>query len=190
MASFVVTTLTDVVDAGDGVVSLREALALANGNGATPDTITFASGLAGGTLFLTSGQPLEITTDGVTVDGDIDRNGSADITIDADSTAGLSDAASPVFVIGGGDFAGNTLNGLAIQDGHAVVATGGGIVVGGALTLTNSTVSGGSARFGGGIYAGNNAALTLINSTVSGNSASYGGGISGGARLRLEPRSR
>jgi CSLREA domain-containing protein len=46
MASFVVTTLADAVDAGDGVLSLREALVLANGNGATPDTITFAAGLA------------------------------------------------------------------------------------------------------------------------------------------------
>ncbi len=184
MASFIVTTLTDVVEAGDGVLSLREALALANGNGATPDTITFAAGLAGGTLFLTSGQ-LEITSDGIAVDGDIDRDGSADITIDADSAAGLDDAVSPVFVIGGGDFAGNTLNGLGIQDGHAVVAIGGDIVVGGALTLTNSTVSGGRARFGGGIYAGNYAALTLINSTVSGNNASYGGGISGAARTTI-----
>ena len=46
---------------------------------------------------------------------------------------------------------------------------------GGTLTLTNSTVSGNSARHrGGGVY--NNGTATLTNSTVSGNDAYYGGG--------------
>ena len=82
MANIIVTTLADTVNAGDGVLSLREALALANGN-AESDDITFAAGLAGGTLFLTSGQQLEITSTGTTIDGDINHDGTPDITIDA-----------------------------------------------------------------------------------------------------------
>ena len=102
MANITVTTLADTVNAGDGVTSLREALALANGNGRDADTITFAAGLAGGTLFLTSGQQLAITTDGITIDGDIDGDGTPDITIDADSGPLANDAASRVFLIDGG----------------------------------------------------------------------------------------
>jgi hypothetical protein len=157
MATFTVTTLADETFQGsetsgapDGAgLSLREALALANGN-AEADEITFAAGLAGGTLFLTTGQHLAITTDGITIDGDIDGDGDADITIDADSAAGLDDAASRVFEIdgaGAGTIAA-TLNGLVIRDGNvASGAAGGGIVVGrvDALTLTNATVA---AEFG------------------------------------------
>src|SRR5207245_1693788 len=54
---------------------------------------------------------------------------------------------------------------------------GGGIWNGGALILTNSTLSGNTAiRYGGGIF--NLAGVTLTNSTISGNSALVGGGIS------------
>ena len=45
----------------------------------------------------------------------------------------------------------------------------------GTLILMNSTVSGNTAREGGGIY--NLGLLTVTNSTISGNTASYGGGI-------------
>ena len=60
---------------GGAGLSLREALALANAD-ADADTIVFASA---GTLTLTNGE-LGITTD-VTIDGDIDGNGTADITV-------------------------------------------------------------------------------------------------------------
>jgi CSLREA domain-containing protein len=120
MADFIVTTLADTVDATDNVVSLREALALANGNGsAESDTITFDASLAGGTLFLTSGQQLAITTDRITVDGDRDGDGDPDITIDADPT-GPDTAASRVFFIddGAATTISATLNGLVIRDGN------------------------------------------------------------------------
>jgi predicted outer membrane repeat protein len=195
--SLVVTTLDDELDAADTDLatvnltdlSLREALALANGD-AGANTITFAAALSGGTLFLTTGQELAITTDGITVDGDIDGDGDADITIDADSAAGLDDAASRVFLIndGGAGTIAATLNGLVIRDGNATDPftnrAGGGIYVGDfdALTLTNATVSGNSAGGdGGGIGGDYRAAITLTNATVSGNSAGAdGGGIGGG----------
>ena len=44
MATFTVTTALDVVDAGDGRLSLREAVTQANAT-TTADTIAFAAGL-------------------------------------------------------------------------------------------------------------------------------------------------
>src|SRR4051795_13210576 len=73
MTIFTVTTASDVVDAGDGVLSLREAVAQANAT-ATIDTINFASFIEGETLTLTQGE-LQITQD-VGIDGDADNNSS------------------------------------------------------------------------------------------------------------------
>ena len=197
--SFEVTTADDEnYDGGDlaaeqvdgGGLSLREALALANGDPTTANTITFAPDLAGATLFLTSGQQLSIITGGITINGDIDGDGSADVTISADSAAGADDAASRVFLIDGPGTIAATLNGLVIRDGRTSGnEAGGGIFVGDddALTLTNSMVSNNSSSFrGGGIYGG--ATITLVNSAVSGNSAHLnGGGMMGpnGATITL-----
>ena len=180
MANITVTTLDDTVNAGDGVLSLREALALANGNGsAETDTITFAAGLAGGTLVLTSGQQLAITTDDITIDGDVNGDDVADITIsgDADGSGTPTALDTRVFNISGSIA---TLDALVITGGNAALGEGGGVfVAGGAnLTIANSAVSGNAAgNFGGGMYV-NNSTVTLTNSSVTGNSAAnYGGGI-------------
>ncbi len=60
---------------------------------------------------------------------------------------------------------------------------GGGIYNGGPLIITNSTLSGNSARLGGGIY--NAGTLTIANSTLAGNSAKLGGGIDNGGTLAI-----
>ena len=89
MANFIVTTLSDELDStnpnatladfgGAGDLSLREALVLANA-AVGADTITFAAGLAGQTLTLTQGV-LIIASD-VTIDGDVNGDNKADITI-------------------------------------------------------------------------------------------------------------
>jgi len=180
MVDFTVTTLADTVDAGDGVLSLHEALALANGNGsAETDTITFAAGLANGTLVLTSGQQLEITTDDITIDGDVNGDDVADITIsgDADGSGTPTALDTRVFNVSGSIA---TLDALVITGGNAVLGDGGGVFVAGgaSLTIANSDVSGNAAgNFGGGMYV-NNSTVTLTNSSVTGNSAAtYGGGI-------------
>ena len=67
MAAFTVTTSTDIVDANDGVLSLREAVVQANATAAA-DTIQFANALEGQTLTLTGGE-LVLRQD-VTIDGD------------------------------------------------------------------------------------------------------------------------
>jgi hypothetical protein len=191
MAIYTVTTLVDENDGGAGGtgLSLREALALANATPADADTITFAAGLAGGTLFLTTGQQLAITTDGITIDGDIVGDSGADITISADSADGANDALSRVLLIDGAGTIAATLNGLAIRDGSELgfgpgpAGLGGGIYVGSAdaLILTNSSVAGNSTSFhGAGVYGSGGAAITLVNSTVFGNSAGgNGGGVQG-----------
>ena len=79
MAYFTVTTLADTIDAGDGKLSLREAVAKANA-GAAADTIVFAAEIAGMTLTLTQGEL--VVSEDLTIDGDKDDNGSA-VTIDA-----------------------------------------------------------------------------------------------------------
>ena len=86
MTDYVVDTRSDVVDAGDDVLSLREALAQA-GTHAGADTITFSQSVftpGDSTIVLTQGQ-LSITQAGgpVTIQGDLDGNHTADVTIDA-----------------------------------------------------------------------------------------------------------
>ena len=76
MAAYTVSTTTDIVDPNDGVLSLREAVNLANAT-TVADTIQFAASLQGSTLTLTGGE-LVLTRDvtihggGVTIDGNAD----------------------------------------------------------------------------------------------------------------------
>ena len=78
-ASLVVDTTQDVVDAYDGLTSLREAVAHANsvddadGDGFDNDTITFAAGVgeafeAGGVIDLGANGQLALTSD-ITING-------------------------------------------------------------------------------------------------------------------------
>ena len=68
--SITVTTAADVVDANDGVLSLREAVAQANAS-AGFDEIEFAASLEGATLVLTGGE-LVVSGD-LAIDGDVTR---------------------------------------------------------------------------------------------------------------------
>jgi uncharacterized protein YciI len=217
--SLVVTTADDVVDWTDGVTSLREALLIANSadNGGDalgdglPDVITFDAALNGQTLVLTGGA-LSLTSD-VTIDGDVDGDNVADITIsgDADQSGSHNAADSRVFnitagaaildalvITGGYEGLGFTDRGGAIRaqgtslavanstiTGNSAYAGGGIAMLSGTLTMTNSDVSGNYAfSRGGGIYARN--LTTLTDTTVADNEAgSYGGGIFANSVLEL-----
>jgi parallel beta-helix repeat protein/predicted outer membrane repeat protein len=160
---------------GNGL-SLREALALANAE-TDVNEITFNASLAGETLVLTDGQ-LEVTTDGISIDGDIDGDGMADITVSGNN-------AGRVFFIDDGNASGTiaaALRGLVIEAGN-VAGAGGGIYIGtaDALTLADATVRDNIAStFGGGILVGTDATLALTRSTLSGNSATHGGALFSG----------
>ena len=165
MATFTVTTLDDTTDAGDGVLSLREALALANAN-ADADTIVFST--APGTLTLTNGE-LAVTTN-VTIDGDTNGDGTADITVSGND-------ATRVFNVDSGAAAAITasLNGLVIRDGFYAFDGGAIRVANDALIITNSTITENVAQRQGGAII-NFGSITLTNTILSGNQSIYDGG--------------
>ena len=202
MATFTVTTAADVVNANDGVLSLREAVAQANAT-TSADTIVFSTGLAGQTLTLTHGELL------VTADLSIDGNGTgsaAPVVIDgggdgrvlhingAATDVALTDLTvqnGAIYTPSGPNLGGNillesgslSLLRTTVRDGYAGyylnVGTGGGIYAGAGtrLTITDSTIAGNEASVaGGGIASGVDATVTIRNSDITGNEATYGGG--------------
>ena len=138
--SLVVTTEQDVVNANDGLISLREAFNLLNTHktfyGET--TITFDASLSGKTITLSS--KLGAVTTGMTINGDIDGDGNADITINGGGKYRFFDLSTADVTL--------TLNGLILQNGHSEMAAkkNGGVInlsaTGVTVNLTNSTVTG------------------------------------------------
>ena len=198
MVEYIVTTFLDeeynttddtIVD-GDGL-SLREALGLAQANGAaTADTIKFHADLIGETITLTPGQELTIDSD-VTIIGDIDSDGISDITIDADGNSRVINVAAGnailewLTITGGSDTdgAGIWIDSSAdlvvrystIADNAASASgDGGGIYNAGDLTLLNVTVNNNRAGEGAGIYNAGNAEIT--NTTFYANDGVFGVG--------------
>ena len=152
-----VTKTDDTSDGFCGVLdcSLREAIS----SGDSGDTINFA---VAGTITLTSGQLV------------IDKNmsitgpGSGDLTISGNN-------ASRVFQINAGINV--AISGVTITSGSPDSSGGGIRNDGGTLTITNTTISGNSAIFGGGgIYNTFGSTLSLTSSTIIGNSATQNGG--------------
>ncbi len=181
-------TLEDELADGGGL-SLREAIGLAGNDSATFDRITFNADLSGGTIVLDAfnGFTPELELFGqVDIDGDIDGDGIADITIDGDGQTRIFHIQNP----GDGLQTTVTLNGLALTDGYADNSAnfgfGGAVLVefGAEATIRNSQIRENSSSTNGGGIAVNNAALTLENSVISGNTAlgiGVGGGISIGS---------
>jgi hypothetical protein len=144
-------TITVTSNANSGAGTLRQAIT----DAISGDTITFNAGM---TIALSSGE-LSIGKN-LTIDGDVDNNGTADVTIDANYT-------SRVLSITSGAVA---LEGLVLREGLVAAdggnkgtaganGLGGAITNAGTTTLTNVTVtasgaSGGGAGGGSGVYAG------------------------------------
>ena len=153
-------TVTKTTDTNDGNCnadcSLREAVVAGNFAGG-PDTIEIPSGyyklaLAGADDTAAAGD-LDITSE-------LTLKGMGPVTVDGGGIGGV------VHVLASGNA---RLSGLRITGGST--AGGAGIRnTGGALALTNSTVSGNqSGTDGGGIYNANFGTTIVRNSTVSGN---------------------
>lgn len=145
-----ILTVTNGLDSGAG--SLRQAIASA----VAGDTITFASGIT--TVTLSSGE-LSLAQS-LTIDGDLDNNGTADVVIDANYSSRVLSITSGSTV---------TLDGLVITHGSLSGVGGRG---GGASPSTN----GGNA-LGAGIF--NAGTLTINNTSVTANGAAGGGGGGG-----------
>lgn len=173
LATYTVTTTNDIVDAGDGVLSLREAIDQANASVGVADTIGFSTS---GTITLTS--QLTLTDSAKTT-----INGGNTITISGNN-------AVRVFQVNIGATA--ELNGLTISGGRATQGRdfyGGGINNLGALVVNNSTITGNTAVLSGGISNGGrdstlggnvtSATLSLNNSTISNNTSTSSGGAIG-----------
>ncbi|MEM9280793.1 MAG: choice-of-anchor Q domain-containing protein [Verrucomicrobiota bacterium] len=183
-----VTTNADgVPNPNDGVLTLREAVNLANGTASGTNTIGFDPSLSGQSIVLTEGE-LAITNDVVIDASDIDEPP----VVDGDENSRIMNFTGESLI----------LNSLILQDGKAPIiqigtnsnnqpilsSRGGGIYSPtGAVTLINSAVIGSRAYdSGGGIFT-DSGAVTLANSAVSdnsvvgpgggGNSGGYGGGI-------------
>ena len=161
---------TPGANTADASCSLRDALLAANSIGS--GNITFAS--APGQLFATP-QTIALTNgtlsipSNTTVTGATSGSGAGLTNLVAVSGAG----SYTVFTVSSGVSAA-AIGGLTITDGYATY--GGGIYNNGALTISNSTLSGNTASSqGGGIYA-NGGSLTVLDSTFSANSTVNGGG--------------
>ncbi|MBQ9800401.1 MAG: hypothetical protein IJO40_10770, partial [Thermoguttaceae bacterium] len=168
-STLTVTTNLDVVDANDGVLSLREAISQADAG----STIKFDASLKGETIAL-SGTELTISK-GIIVDASALYTASTQtpgITVNANQN-------SRVFNVSGGT-ASNPVAfvGLKITGGKTSDDGGGVYVSSGSATFTNSTISGNTASDdGGGVYVYSSGSATFTNSTISGNTADYGGGV-------------
>ena len=158
-------TTTNINDAGAG--SLRQAIIDANALAGADDIRFDPTVFNGAQAAITLATTLDIDT----TNGDLNISGAfgaSNVTVSGNNAVGVFD------ITGNGN---TTFDSLRIVNGNAA-GSGGGInnTGTGALTLTNSTVSGNTSGFvGGGIFS--NGAMTLINSTVSGNTALFAGGI-------------
>lgn len=181
MAQLIVETLDDEVD-DNGLLSLREALAAANEDASSPDTITFASNLSDGEISLSLGQ---LVIDGaLTIDGDLDDDGTPDISIDAEGNSRIFDVASGEVTLEGLTITGGDATGYDVDpsDIAGLARMGGAIrVLGGvALTIKDSAVTDNAAESGGAICVKDpsyNAELTIENSSIVDNTATYGSAV-------------
>ena len=162
--TLIVNTLIDENDnsCGDGDCSLRDAIITSSSG----DTITFN---VAGTINLYFGELL--------IDKSLTINGGHEIIVSGRNS-------TRVFNVTAGNVTFDSLsiingNIQTIDCGGSGSKCGGGIMIqnsGGAVTVTNSTLSANSAEYGGGIF-NNDGMLTVSNSTLSVNSADFGGGI-------------
>ena len=105
---------------------------------------------------------------GITQDVTLVGAGASQVTINGGGSGSVITVASGVTA---------SLSGLTITEGSAAFY-GGGIDNSGTLTVSGCTIANNSAfGDGGGIYDDFQAVLTVVDSTITGNSATYGGGV-------------
>jgi len=152
-------------DTADGAgLSLREALNWS----VAGDTVTFNAGLAGSTVTLNGTQL--IVNKSIVMLGDLDSNGTPDITLDGNN-------ASTVIFMGGATVTAR-LDGFTIINGAAASYGGGIYILNTKPTIINCIFSNNSAGHSGGAISNNglNAVPVITNCVFSGNTATVNGG--------------
>lgn len=166
LATITVDTFLDVVDGGDGVISLREAIDMATAG----DTIQLSAG--------TYNLSLTGTEDDLNAFGDLDISNDVNI-VGAGSGAGGTtidgNGVDRVFHVLSGNV---TISHLKITGGDGTTNSpedGGGILLEatGDLTLSNVLITGNHARNGGGIKSAGTLQLTDV--TIDGNTSTQNG---------------
>jgi CSLREA domain-containing protein len=171
-STITVNNLADTT-ANDGECTLREAITSANTN--------TASGAALGECTAGSVTGSDVIDIGVTgtvnltnVLPDLSSNlqiegpGADQLTVRRDTGSDYR-----IFSVASGSVV--SISGITITNGNVTTNNGGGILNFGTLTISDSTISANSARFGGGIANGQGI-LTITDSTISGNTAMFRGG--------------
>ena len=183
----VTTAVDEAYDSGDLAteeadgtgLSLREAIETLNAGGVdVSETITFDTAAMGTDtieITRTTGPckgDLVTQVSGITIDGDLDSNGTPDITIDG---AG-DERAGRVFAFKTSDITTN-LNGLIIQNGESTQDGGGICLNKGNLNLSNCIVQNNSTdSSGGGIHMNAGTNLNMENTAILNNTAKMSGG--------------
>ena len=157
-ASFGANQAADLAD-GAGL-SLREALHWAQSG----DTVTFSADMTISLSTKAGGDSLLILNKNLTIDGDLDNNGTADVTVNGN-------AASRVLSITTGTV---VLDGLSITNGKLIGTSSGGSALGAGISVT-----------------GTGTQVTILHSGISKNVATGGTGASiDPARFIAESRCR
>jgi CSLREA domain-containing protein len=159
----IVNSTADTINANDGVLTLREAIDLAN---RTPgsQTINFDFGPGAQTITLTGGQ--------LSIQDQLIINGTGKLTIDANKRSRIFEINSNVSA---------TLSKLSLVNGSA--GSGGAILNAGTINLVDVSLSRNNGVVGGGMVNTGNAYLT--NTTIDNNRAINGGGINNSGYLYL-----
>ena len=194
-AVFVVDTLLDVVDANDGVTSLREAITSANAVSGT-SLITFDASLSGkitlnGTALPTLTKSVDIIgpgSDMLTINGNNQSRMFAANTANTTVTiAGMTLTNGYATTNGGVIYisaANGVLNDLVIKNSQTTGTYGGAIYVTGSdwFVMDNCNIVGNqtpatSGTYGGGAWISYTGDVTISNSIFAGNTSYYGGGL-------------
>ena len=175
LSAITVNSVLDNTTSGDGLVTLREAIAAANSDSTTDlgqmgsgsDTISFDSSLNGQIITLSEGE-LAISSS-LTIIG----NGATNTVIDANN-------ASRIFDVNDGDPLTTeivTISGVTLQHATNIGdGNGGAIYNAESLSLSSSVLRENSAADGGGLFVARDSTAVITGCSISGNTASSRGG--------------
>ena len=182
-------TLTVTSNTDDGPGSLRAAIAAATAG----DTITFIAPMTIGLSTKAGVDSLLILNKNLTIDGDLDNNGTADVTVNGNAASRVLSITTGTVVLDGlsitnGKLIGTSSGGSALGAGISVTGTGtqvtilhsgisNNVATGG--TGASSAMGGSGGNAAGGLYIGSGATVqmavsTLISNTGTGGQGGYG----------------